>query len=166
MWPSSEFLDGFDGEIQNRAFALRAIGRLSNRLDGDPRQPLWAAYLKLEEFNEPIYHEAAARWAMDVTPRTGTLIKAWILGSVPKFLLRSFLKLVYSKTVKYCDELRKIRSIGPLSAKEFLDYMVDQEDFQIEMMRLSLDGKDVVLARKIDSFIATYDQKFKVSQHG
>ncbi|KEZ04298.1 hypothetical protein GQ57_19135 [Burkholderia sp. MSh2] len=158
--PSNEFSKGFKGEIQNRAFALRAIGRLANRLEGDPRQPLWAAYLRLEEFNEPIYRQVAGRWGMDVTPGTGTLIKAWVLGSVPKFLLKPFLKLVYSKTVVYCDELRKLRSIGPSNSRDFLDYMVDQEDFQIEMMRLSLDGQDAVLARKIDSFVQKYGRTF------
>ncbi|MDR0242187.1 MAG: hypothetical protein LBJ65_11360 [Burkholderia sp.] len=161
---ASTFAKGFKGEIQNRAFAIRAIGRLANRLDGDPRQPLWAAYLKLEEFNVPIYRQAAARWGLDVTPKAGTLIKAWMLGSVPKCLLGPFLKLVYSKTVVYCEELRRLRNIGPSDSRDFLDYMVDQEDLQIEMMRLSLDGQDAALARKIDSFFNKYDGKFMLER--
>ncbi|UTV59953.1 hypothetical protein [Burkholderia arboris] len=166
MMPSSQFAKGFKGEVQNRAFALRAIGRLANRLDGDPRQPLWAAYLKLEEFNAPVYRQAAARWGIGTTPGAGTRIKAWVIGSVPKCLLRPFLKFVHAKTVVYCDELRKLRNIGPSDSRIFLDYMVDQEDFQIELMRLSLDGQDAVLARKIDSFLEKYDGKFVVKKYG
>ncbi|WP_322085239.1 hypothetical protein [Burkholderia sp. BCC1999] len=163
---TSHFARGFKGEIQNRAFAIRAIARLANRLDGDPRQSLWAAYLRLEEFNAPIYRQAAARWGLDVAPNTGTLLKAWVISSVPKLLLRPFLKLVYSKTVVYCEELRRLRNIGPSDCRDFLDYMVEQEDLQIEMMRLSLDGQDAVLARKVDSFVKKYDGKFMLEKRG
>lgn len=163
--PTNTFIKGFKSEIQNRAFALRAIGRLAKRLDGDPRQVLWAAYLKLEVFNAPIYHHAAARWGMDATPGAGTRVKAWVISSVPKFLLGPFLRFVHSKTVIYCEELRKLRSIGPADSRDFLDYMVDQEDLQIEMMRLSLDGQDSVLTRKLDSFIQRYDGKLIANEY-
>ncbi|MFX1764189.1 hypothetical protein PWP93_16625 [Paraburkholderia sp. A1RI-2L] len=157
---TSRFLKGFKSEIQNRAFALHAIRRLVRRLDGDSRQLLWAAYLKLEVFNDPIYRRAASRWGIDVTPTAATLAKAWLTGSVPKCILRPFLKYVHSKTVVYCDELRKLRSIGPSDSRDFLDYMVAQEDLQIELMRLSLEGQDAVLDRKLDYFMRKFAGKF------
>ena len=156
---TKKFIKGFKSEIQNRAFALRAIERLTKRLEGDPRQVLWAAYLKLEAFNAPIYQEAAAHWGLDTTPRAGTLIKAWVTSSVPRTLLRPFLKYVHSQTVIYCESLRRLRRIGPSDSREFLDYMVDQEDFQIELMRISLDGRDSILGNKIDAFIRKYEGK-------
>jgi hypothetical protein len=154
------FLKGFKSEIQNRAFALHAIRRLVQRLDGDSRQLLWAAYLRLEIFNDPIYRRAASRWGIDVTPTVGTLAKAWLIGSVPKCILRPVLKYVHSKTIVYCDELRKLRSIGPADSRDFLDYMVAQEDLQIELMRLSLEGRDAVVDRKLDSFLKRFAGKF------
>ncbi|MCO5397797.1 hypothetical protein [Ralstonia soli] len=163
---TNTFTKGFRSEIQNRAFALRAIERLAKRLDGDPRQVLWAAYLKLEVFNAPIYQQAAARWGLDATPGAATLVKAWVIGSVPRFLLRPFLKYVHSQTVIYCEKLRKLRSIGPSDSLEFLEYMVDQEDFQIELMRLSLDGRDSILGNKIDAFIRKYEGKILIGNRG
>ncbi|VWB90193.1 hypothetical protein BLA15945_04345 [Burkholderia lata] len=151
--PTNAFTDGFHYEIQNRAFALRAIGRLAGRLDGDPRQRLWAAYLKLEAFNAPIYHAVATRWGMDATPSLTTRVKAWVVGSVPTSLLTPLLKYVYAETIAYCEVLRRLRDIGPSDVRAFLDYMVDQEEFQIDMMRRSLDGDDAVLASRVDAFI-------------
>ncbi|WP_205817282.1 hypothetical protein [Burkholderia sp. Ac-20345] len=153
LMPTNAFTDGFHYEIQNRAFALRAIGRLAGRLDGDPRQRLWAAYLKLEAFNAPIYHAAATRWGMDATPSLTTRVKAWVVGSVPTSLLTPLLKHVYAETIAYCEVLRRLRDIGPSDVRAFLDYMVDQEEFQIDMMRRSLDGDDAVLASRVDAFI-------------
>ncbi|HDR9481370.1 TPA: hypothetical protein QDC20_003715 [Burkholderia aenigmatica] len=156
--PTNAFTDGFHHEIQNRAFALRAIGRLAGRLDGDPRQRLWAAYLKLEVFNAPIYQAAATRWGMDASPRLATRVKAWVVSSVPKCLLKPFLKYVYMQTVAYCDVLHRLRDIGPSEARTFLDYMVDQEEFQIDMMKRSLNGEDAVLASRIDAFIHRHEK--------
>ncbi|VWC37374.1 hypothetical protein [Burkholderia lata] len=156
--PTNAFTDGFHYEIQNRAFALRAIGRLAGRLDGDPRQRLWAAYLKLEAFNAPIYHAAATRWGMDATPSLTTRVKAWVVGSVPTSLLTPLLKYVYAETIAYCEVLRRLRDIGPSDVRAFLDYMVDQEEFQIDMMRRSLDGDDAVLASRIDAFILQHEK--------
>ena len=163
---TNKFIKGFKSEIQNRAFALRAIGRLAKRLDGDPRQVLWAAYLKLEVFNAPIYQQAAAQWGLDTNPGAGTLIKAWVISSVPRCLLRPFLKFVHSQTVVYCEKLRALRSIGPSDSREFLDYMVDQEEFQIELMRFSLDGRDSILGNKIDAFIRKYEGKVLIGIRG
>ncbi|VWB57528.1 hypothetical protein BLA14095_02542 [Burkholderia lata] len=156
--PTNAFTDGFHYEIQNRAFALRAIGRLAGRLDGDPRQRLWAAYLKLEAFNAPIYHAAATRWGMDATPSLTTRVKAWVVGSVPTSLLTPLLKYVYAETIAYCEVLRRLRDIGPSDVRAFLDYMVDQEEFQIDMMRRSLDGDDAALASRVDAFIIQHEK--------
>ncbi|VWC57292.1 hypothetical protein BLA18112_00491 [Burkholderia lata] len=156
--PTNAFTDGFHYEIQNRAFAVRAIGRLAERLDGDPRQRLWAAYLKLETFNAPIYHAAATRWGMDDSPRLATRVKAWVIGSVPTCVLKPFLKYVYAQTIAYCETLRRLRDTGPSDSRAFLNYMVDQEEFQIDMMRRSLDGDDTVLASRVDAFIHRHEQ--------
>ncbi|WP_423368519.1 hypothetical protein [Burkholderia sp. LMG 32019] len=157
LMPTNAFIDGFHHEIQNRAFALRAIGRLAGRLDGDPRQRLWAAYLKLEVFNAQIYHAAATRWGVDASPRLTTRVKAWVVSSVPRCLLKPFLKYVCAQTIVYCETLRRLRDIGPSDARAFLDYMVDQEAFQIDMMKRSLNGDDAVLASRIDAFIHQHE---------
>ncbi|ABB11611.1 hypothetical protein Bcep18194_B1497 [Burkholderia lata] len=158
MMPTNAFTDGFHYEIQNRAFALRAIGRLAGRLDGDPRQRLWAAYLKLEAFNAPIYHAAATRWGMDDSPRLATRVKAWVIGSVPTCVLKPLLKYVYAQTIAYCETLRHLRDIGPSDSRALLNYMVDQEEFQIDMMKRSLEGDDAVLASRVDAFIHRHEQ--------
>ncbi|WP_431823758.1 hypothetical protein [Burkholderia sp. F1] len=151
--PTDAFIKGFRYELANRAFALRAIARVARRLDGDARLPFWEAYLKLEQFNAPRYRAAARTWGLDAAPGWWTRGKAWAVGSVPKLLLTSLLKFVYSQTVPYLEELRNLRRIGPAEAHAFLDYVVDQEAVQVEMMRLALDGRHAEVTHHLDAFL-------------
>ena len=156
---SKDFLNGIEFELQNRAFALKAITRISNRMQGTPEHVFWNAYERLENFNTAIYSAYAEKLAVDATPSFFAKLKASTLSSTPSFLLDELLKLVYSKTKVYMEDLKRVRALGPVEDSKFLDYMIAQEQVQIEMMELAIKKQFNEIKPKIDQFLLMYKDK-------
>ncbi|MDT8222659.1 hypothetical protein RQ595_30495 [Pseudomonas aeruginosa] len=155
--PSKKFIKGFRHELANRAFAFMAVGRMAERLADDKRGLFWKTYLDLEIFNRPRYEAAARAWGLGVAPGIFTKLKAWAVSSVPKVFLGLLLKVVYSETLKYMEWLRDLSREGPADSGAFLDYMLAQEEMQIEMMRMALQGRDAEIVRFADEFFLKYN---------
>lgn len=151
--PSEAFIKGFRYELANRAFALKAVERLAKSLEGTEHFPLWSAYLKLERFNEPRYHVAAANLALDSTPGLWTSFRAWTVALVPKPFHGLLLKFVHAGTVAYVDQLKVLQHEGPLSEQPFLSYMVAQEELQVEMMELAMARRYSEIEQIVADFI-------------
>lgn len=134
-----------------------AVGRMAERLAGDQTGVLWRTYLDLEIFNRPRYEAAAAAWGLDVAPGLFTKLKAWAVSSVPKVFLGLLLKVVYSETLKYMEWLRDLSREGPADSRAFLEYMVAQEEMQIEMMLMALQGRDSEIVHFADEFFLRYN---------
>jgi len=149
----SSFENGFLHELENRAFAFRAIERLSGRLLADPRRPLWQTYFELEQYNASKYQAAASRLDLTFQPGVWTKFRAWLIGSVPKCLHSVFLRFVYAKTIKYLRFLEDLRKDGPREERAFLEYMVAQEVVQIEMMKRALTGRYWEIPEILEKFI-------------
>lgn len=161
--PSKTFIKGFRHELANRAFAHLAVGRMAERLDGDARGLFWKTYLDLETFNRPRYAAAARKWGLDVEAGILTRLKALAVSSVPKLLLGLLLKVVYRETVKYLGRLQDLRRQAPAEARAFMDYVVDQEQLQIEMMRMALEGRYSAITGRADDFFLKYNGLMLVS---
>lgn len=156
---SEDFISGMKYELQNRAFALRTIERIAVRVEGEPEHIFWSSYEKLEKFNTPCYAAYAKKLGLDTTPSSFTKAKASMISATPGILLDALLKLVYSKTQVYMQDLKKVRSLGPSEDNEFLNYMIAQEQVQIELMELAIKKRYGEIQPKIDSFIKHYQDK-------
>ncbi|WP_435220542.1 hypothetical protein [Streptomyces sp. Tue6028] len=156
---SEEFTKAFDYELQNRAFAMLSMSGIARRLKGDPQNAFWSGYVKLEQFNAPRYAEAARRWGLDDQPTQWTKIRGKAIGATPKFMLRSLLKFAYPKTVEYLEDLRRMRGVGPDDGKAFLEYVVEQEILQIEMMQLAMNERYAGITRNLESFFQKYSDR-------
>ncbi|MFF2777404.1 hypothetical protein ACFVU3_21135 [Streptomyces sp. NPDC058052] len=156
---SAEFSKGFDYELQNRQFALISMSGVARRLGRDPQVAFWGGYSELERFNVPRYEQAARKWGMNTEPTAWTKARGSLVGATPKFMLRSLLKFAYPRTVKYLDDLRRVRGAGPGDGRKFLDYMIDQEVVQIEMMRLALNQRFSEIAPELESFFRRYENE-------
>ena len=132
------FLAGFKYEIGNRRFALLTMKGISSRLTGDRRNLFWNSYYELEKFNQPRYAAAAQSLGVDASIGWGPQFRGRLIGSTPLFLLGALTKYVYPKTIAYLDALKAVQAAGPDQARSFLAYMIEQEELQIEMMRLAL----------------------------
>jgi hypothetical protein len=160
--PSTPFLKGFRHELANRAFAYIAIGRMARRMSGQRSAAFWSTYFELEVFNQPRYEAAATRWGLSTSPGLGSRLKAWVVSSVPRPLSGLLLKVVLHETVKYLEWLRGVSSQGPLDARAFLEYMVAQEEMQIEMMRMALDGRELQIKCYAGRFFEAYKTRTDV----
>lgn len=153
---SEDFISGIKYELQNRAFALRAIAHIANRVKGTPEYVFWSSYEKLEEFNTPRYSSYAKKLGLDASPTFFTKAKAVTISSTPSFLLDDLLKLVYSKTKVYMEDLKKVHALGPIEDGAFLDYMIAQEQVQIEFMELAISKQYPEITSKLNNFIEKY----------
>lgn len=154
--PSKAFIKGFKHELANRAFALMAVRRMTVRLEGDPWHTFWKTYWELEILNARRYEAAALTWGLDCAPGFRTRLKAWLVSSVPRCLMAALVKFVLKETVAYAKWLGDLRTAGPSYASVFLDYMVEQENLQIELMRLALDGRHSEIAVHANDFFWKY----------
>lgn len=159
---TAAFIKGLKYELGNRAFALRVMERMSSRLHGDPRLPFWRAYADLERLNLPHYQAAASYWGLDPSADTWNQLRAWAVGNTPKPLLGRLLSYVYPKTLEYLEVLKELQRIGPKEASLFLDYMVRQEEVQLEMMRRALKGDYEASTRLFSDFAMDYRQAIPV----
>lgn len=138
---SKEFLSGFRYELGNRAFALIAVGKVSQRMAGTRQDLFWGSYHALEKFNQPKYEKAAQMLGIEISIGSGPKLKGHLVGATPKFMLGALIRYVYPQTITYLKKLKKLQAIGPAAAQPFLAYMVAQEELQIEMMRLAIAQK-------------------------
>ncbi|WP_152223463.1 hypothetical protein [Pseudomonas sp. SCB32] len=136
--PSKAFIKGFRSELANRSFALMTVRRMTNRLHGDDWFVFWKTYWDLEDLNARRYGAAALSWGLDPAPGLRTKLKAWLVSSVPRCLMVALVGFVYKQTLDYVDWLRELKKSGPSEARVFLDFMVEQEELQVDMMRLAL----------------------------
>jgi len=153
---SEEFSRGFRHELANRAWALRSTSGIARRLEGNPSRAFWAGYVRLEEFNAIRYRQAAQHWGVPSKTRRWTRLRGAVSGAAPRAVVSRFLRYAYPKTAEYVDVLRRLRDIGPQDGAEFLDYMVEQEILQVEMMRLALAKRYGEVPPLVDEFLRAY----------
>jgi len=164
--PSDEFLAGFEHEVANRAFALRSAQRLSTRMADTEYAGFWSAYLRLEQFNAPVYDEVAVKWGISTDPAFWTRFRAWAVSLTPEPMMTMALESTLARTRAYVITLQELQSIGPEDDRAFLEYMVAQEQLQVEMMRLALAGSSEEIPALVDAFISQYSHQRPGSRTG
>lgn len=151
---NDRFKKGFKYELKNRHFALKAVEKIANKLAGTQSNDFWESYLLLEQFNEPRYHAASEVWRVKPKTYFFAKLKASLISLTPNFMLNSLVKLVYRETLKYMVQLREISKLGPPNSRAFLNYMLEQEQVQIDMMKMALEGKTHEIRPLVDNFIS------------
>ncbi|WP_228296576.1 hypothetical protein [Acinetobacter seifertii] len=156
---SKKFIKGIKYEIANRAFALDSIGRISDRVKGRPEYTFWKSYEKLEKFSAPKYAKFAEKIGLNSTPSFYTKAKAWSTSIIPIPLIDPTIKLLCFLTKIYLKDLKKLRDLGRKEDIDFLNYMVAQEELQIELMELAILKRYVRIIDKVDDFIIRNSDK-------
>lgn len=154
---SKAFVKGFQYELANREFALRVVMRMADRAVGAEEQSFWSAYSELERFNALHYRAAAQVWGFDMEPGYLTRLKAWAVGWMLFFSRGPTMRRVYFETVKYVEVLRHLRNIGPADASLFLNYVVEQEELQIKIMRMAFTERFAEVSEIVDAFFLKYN---------
>lgn len=157
MGQFTTFREGFAYELANRDFARIGMTRLAKRTAGRPDHDFWASYARLEDFNVPLYRDAARRMGFDHTTSFGTKLRGYALGAAPRPLLKEVLRTAYPRTVEYLEDIHWMRSVGPAEESSFLQYMDEQEEVQVDMMNAALRKDYDASPRLVSELIAKWD---------
>ena len=57
------------------------------------------------------------------------------------------------------EDLKNVRALGPEDDNQFLDYMIAQEQVQIELMELAINKQYNQIKPKIDQFFESFKNK-------
>lgn len=135
------FIEIFDGEVQNRAFALEYTQRSAESWNDADVRAFWAAYYELEVLNQDIYKPYADKYDLEMASRTMTSLKTSGLRLMSNLFPNYMLSTIYESTVEYIKGLKEMEKLAPEEDKAFFRYIVIQEEVQIKALALVAKGK-------------------------
>lgn len=149
-----EFLKLFDMEIQNRAFALKGSINAYEGSSSEDDKTFFNAWLEFEQFLQEKYAPFAKKYSLSQEPRSMANIQAGLgeiaLNILPDSVMR---KTMRDQTVEYLEKLKDLRKVAPKEDFGFFDFIVKQEEFQIDALQLWIDEKYEDAAILLKSFI-------------
>jgi len=156
---NKEFLELFDYEIQNRAFALKSFdGILADDLENTNRA-FYEAYHALELVNQKKYRPVAKKYDLDMAPRWWTRTRTSLGLVVGKIFQDSLMKVMHNATVKYVGKLQRLEHLAPDEDKPFFTYVVAQEQAQADAIGFLISGELEKAVKRIDDFVMVSTQK-------
>lgn len=153
------FLELYEGEVQNRAFALMYTERSSTSWGDNDIEAFWRVYYDLEVINQHLYKPYADKYGLDMQPTFFTSLKTSSLRLMSNLFPEYMLSTIYTSTVEYFEGLKEMEKLAPEEDKDFFRYVVEQEAAQVEALRLVSLGEPKkatkVLAAYVNNKMAT-----------
>ncbi len=157
---NARFMELFDMEVQNRAFALKVNKELEEKAVSEDDQAFYTAWVAFEEFLQRAYAPFARKYGLSQEPRAGANIQVGLarlgMGVLPDDVMT---KIVLEDTIKYLEKLKELKRVAPEEDAEFFAFVVKHEETQIEALRLRLDGNKFAAAQLLTTFVAKHDTK-------
>lgn len=150
----ADFDEGFRAEYANRVFARVGMAASAVRTRSHESGPFWTAYARLEEFNADVYARASTRMRIPDISVTAARRRGWIVGLIPNPLRRESIRFAFPRTVEHAEDLHRLAALGPESERVFLDYMVRQEELQVQLMEKMLRRRYEDCIHLVDDFLA------------
>ncbi|WNC67183.1 hypothetical protein RI845_11715 [Thalassotalea nanhaiensis] len=146
------FLELYEGEVQNRAFALMYTERSSTSWGDNDVEEFWSVYYDLEVINQRLYKPYADKYGLDMQPTFFTSVKTSSLRLMSNLFPEYMLNTIYSSTVEYLEGIKEMEKLAPEEDKDFFRYVVEQEAVQVEALGLVAQGE----AKKATKVLADY----------
>ena len=132
----------FDMELQNRAFALKSARIMAAKVSSEEDKYFCNSWVTFEEFLKDKYAPFAIKYGFSQEPRLKANIQVGLGTLGIEILPDSILyQTILDQTTAYNEKLKELREIAPADEKEFFEFVVDQEEAQIEALKLCVDGK-------------------------
>ena len=151
---SQAFLALLKGEMQNRAFALLALRAVQSKASSAEDLSLYQSWVAFEEFNQVRYAPFAEKYGVSQqaggSARFRASLAKWAATVFPE---RLFLKFMHKETKAYVQKLQKLAELAPSEDKEFFDYVVRQEELQVEILTLRINGKTREADQQLRDFV-------------
>ncbi|MDG1707280.1 MAG: hypothetical protein P8H03_00885 [Emcibacteraceae bacterium] len=152
---NEEFLEIFDYEIQNRAFALNSFEAILADDAENPHRAFYEAYHAMEIINQKKYGPFAKKYNLDMAPRWWARTRTSLGLTVGKLFQGSLMKVMHNATIKYVGKLERLEQLAPEEDKLFFTYVVAQEQTQADAIGFLIDGDlDKAVARINDFLIS------------
>lgn len=154
MTVQSELIDLFDYEVQNRTMAYTVYQWLTERKNMTPDVLTWyQACFALELLTRERYAAYVEKYGLNIEARFPTRLTIWAAKTayyvIPEL---TTLKQALKQTIPYVDNLKRLREIAP-EDHEFFDFVVAQEELQVEMLTLRVGGQVTESTRVLNEFI-------------
>jgi len=137
---SEEFINLFDYEIQNRAFALDSMEAFVNSSEANPKLDFFKAYLGLEQLNQRRFLPVAGKYQLSMEPRWWTRTRTRLGVLMSGLMPETSLTIIHKATIKYVAQLQELEKLSTEQDKAFFSYVVEQEQVQADAVGLLLSG--------------------------
>ena len=152
-----QFLQLFDYEIQNRAYALNTISGQLEIVETAELKRFYNAYLALEHLNQQLYSPIAKMYQLEMSPRwwtrTRTQLGLWLAAMRSDI---STLKFYHKIASSYLEQLQTLENLAPEESREFFAYVLAQEKVQADSLGLVVEGQVLAAAELLDDFVASH----------
>ena len=149
-----KFLQLFDMEVQNRAFALKACRNAMDNASTEGDKIFFDAWLDFEQFLQKKYAPVAEKYALSQEPRSMANIQAGLgeiaLNILPDSVMRKGMR---DQTIQYLEKLKELHRIAPSEDANFFRFVVKQEELQIDALQFWVDGNNNEAAKLLRGFI-------------
>ncbi|MEO1221972.1 MAG: hypothetical protein AAFY42_11555 [Pseudomonadota bacterium] len=159
--PNQRFLSLFDLEVQNRAFAYMGVEALGKRAVSDLDKAIFADWLAFEAFLQRAYAPMAKKYGVSQELRWQARLQARLATLGAAILPDRFLtKITLNGTEKHLEKMHDLYKAAPDEDKEFFDFVVRQEQVQVDSLKLRLEGKKRDAARLLADFTSRHQGDF------
>ena len=149
-----KFMQLFDMEVQNRAFALKACINAKENASTEGDKIFFGAWLEFEQFLQKKYAPVVEKYALSQEPRSMANIQAGLgeiaLNILPDSVMRKGMR---DQTIQYLEKLKELQQIAPNEDADFFQFVVKQEELQIDALQFWVDGNNDEAARLLRGFI-------------
>jgi hypothetical protein len=154
---NQEFRKIFQNEIYNREFAKYSLARMYQFAANQEDKKFFLAYMELESINYRLYEPYAKKYNLIVAvPKTARfkLAAAKIMYLIsPKTLNR----IMYEATEKHISGLKHLSLSSVAIDKVFFEYVLAQEEVQLDAYYILSENNDINSATKIlVEFVSKY----------
>ena len=148
------FIQLFDREVQNRAFALLSMGRIAKSVTKDGDKVFYKAWVIFEEFLQKKYKPYAEKHGLSQEPRGRAKTEAFF-GKLASDILpkKKFYRTMLNQTKNYLEKLSKLPDYANAEDLEFARFVVEQEEVQIKAIEYRIKNKNQEAADLLTNFI-------------
>jgi len=149
-----EFLNLFDREVQNRAFALLSMSAISEKVTEGGDKTFYNEWVAFEEFLQKQYKPYAEKYGLSQEPRSTAKAQAFF-GELASDILpqKTFYETMLDQTEDYLEKLKKLPDYATSEDFEFARFVVKQEEAQVKAIAHKIKGENQEAASVFADFV-------------
>ena len=132
----------FDMEVQNRAFALKSSLSMASQSTSESDKHFYGSWVAFEQRLQEIYAPYAKKYGLSQEARGLANLQVGIgrlaVGILPESVV---FESLLDQTSKYLEKLKELERLAPEEDAKFFAFVVEQEQVQVDALKLCVDGQ-------------------------